>query len=175
MKQSIFLGIDIGKNGAVSAINTDGAIIRYHPMPQCDGDIALFELFSILYDLNLKYDIKQCAIEDVHSIFGVSAKANFQFGRSLGIIEGILAGLNIGFIKVTPKVWQKVAFNGIDEIRQPSTGVKKGKIETKKMALMAAQKFWPGETFFASKRSRVAHDGIVDSILIAKYLQLSPK
>jgi hypothetical protein len=50
-------------------------------------------------------------IEDVHSIFGSSSKSNFQFGRSLGILEGVVNALDIPYVKVQPKEWQKVSFH----------------------------------------------------------------
>jgi len=169
MLPQIYIGIDIGKNGAIGILDSNGAILKYHVMPSDDGDIYLSELYQIFQFITSKFDIVTCGIEDVHSIFGVSAKANFQFGRSLGTIEGLLAGFDIPFIKVAPKVWQKCTFAGIQEIRKPDIGLKKGKLETKKMALSAAQTLYPGETFFATKRSRSPHDGIIDSILIARY------
>ena len=46
-------------------------------------------------------------IEDVHALRGSSAKGTFTFGRNLGFWEGILTTLNIIWIKISPKEWQK--------------------------------------------------------------------
>ncbi len=46
-------------------------------------------------------------IEDVHALFGSSAKATFSFGQRLGELEGMLQSMSIGYIKVKPKEWQK--------------------------------------------------------------------
>jgi hypothetical protein len=49
--------------------------------------------------------------------------------------------------------------------------VKKGKGSTKKQAFHIAQKLYPNVDFRKSDRSRIAHDGIVDAVLIANYFQ----
>jgi len=48
-------------------------------------------------------------IEDVHSLFGMSAKSNFGFGRNLGYAIAISQIGTSGAIArtVAPKVWQK--------------------------------------------------------------------
>lgn len=51
---------------------------------------------------------KECwMIEDVHALRGSSAKGTFTFGRNLGVWEGILSTLNIKWIKISPREWQK--------------------------------------------------------------------
>jgi crossover junction endodeoxyribonuclease RuvC len=46
-------------------------------------------------------------IEKVGAMPGQGVSSMFQFGRSVGIIEGILAGLNIPVTYVSPATWQK--------------------------------------------------------------------
>jgi hypothetical protein len=46
-------------------------------------------------------------VEDVHALRGSSAKGTFTFGRNLGVWEGILTTLNVEWIKISPKEWQK--------------------------------------------------------------------
>lgn len=41
--------------------------------------------------------------------------------------------------------------------------------DTKPRALAKALQLWPGETFLASERCRVPHDGMIDAALIAEY------
>ena len=42
------------------------------------------------------------------------------------------------------------------------------KVDTKATSLTAAKRLWPGDGFLASPKSKVAHDGIVDAMLIAE-------
>jgi len=79
-------------------------------------------------------------------------------GHGLGIIEGILTGLNITFLQPTPKTWQKVAWGGIPRAK-----------DTKQTSVQAASILFPDEKFLATKRSRKPHDGLVDAALIAYY------
>jgi hypothetical protein len=112
-------------------------------------------------------------MENVHSIFRVGAKSNFQFGRALGIIEGILEALEIPYYKIQPKKWQEVCFEGVPRIMKPgkpATG--RGDTDTKAMALVAAQRLYPKLDLRKSTRAEKAHDGIVDALLLAHYAKL---
>jgi len=119
-------------------------------------------------------------IEDVHSIFGTSSKSNFQFGRSLGNIEMLPVVFGKPLIKVAPKTWQRVAWQGIPVVKNPKVvkasknkdGTLKPertlmKTDTKATSLNAARRLFPKESFLDSPQSSVAHDGVVDAALIA--------
>lgn len=45
----------------------------------------------------------------------------------------------------------------------------KYKVDTKATSLLAAKRLFPDETFLATQRSKVPHDGIVDAVLIGLY------
>lgn len=53
----------------------------------------------------------------------------------------------------------------------PANPVKKQKVkvDTKATSLLAAKRLFPNETFLATARSKVPHDGIVDAVLIGEY------
>ena len=42
-----------------------------------------------------EYNIQCIMIEDVHSIYGVSAKSNFNFGFNTGLVTGIVQTLGV--------------------------------------------------------------------------------
>lgn len=163
-----YLGCDIGKNGAFALIREDNKFIFTFKLPVIGTEIDVNRITSYLR--NFRGDIKQGVMEDVHSIFNVSAKSNFQFGRALGIIEGGFAGFEIPFLKVAPKTWQKVAHLGIPEIKLPlKVGQKNPSNDTKAMSLLAATRLFPTQDFLATEKSKKPHDGIVDALLIAHY------
>jgi hypothetical protein len=163
-----YIGIDPGKSGGI-AVLSDVDCIKVAAMPtDKSNEIICSELSELLKDADF------VVLEDVHSIFGMSAQSNFQFGRVLGIVEGVLGTLNKNYVRVTPKVWQKEVW-GTVEPKGTLTGklLKSGKphikIDTKATSLIVAQQLFPDVNLLATSRSKVPHDGIVDSLLIAEY------
>ena len=83
-----------------------------------------------------------------------------------GIKQGILVAMEVQYIMVAPKTWQATAWSGVP-VQKKSTG----KNDTKATSLLAARRLFPSETFLATERSKVAHDGLVDAALIAHHLK----
>lgn len=171
-KATYFMAIDPGKTGSVVIISEDGSELYKFVVPLIQKEIDVARLS--LYIKRWSGYIKHCVIEDVHQIFGVSSKANFQFGRALGLLEGIISVCEIPWSKVQPKTWQKEMWEGVRPV-QINTGKKtkdgniKYKTDTKATSLLAAKRLFPKETFLATKRSSVPHDGIIDALLISEY------
>lgn len=149
----LVVGIDIGANG--------GFAMLY------DGQLTYQKLVSphIWIKVIKKYKGKPdvVVIEDLHSIFGASAKSNFQFGLNNGIIIGALESSLFPYVKVYPKTWQKHIWIEEDKVYNGT------KIDTKATSLNAALRIFPNENFLISSRSKVPHDGLVDASLLAKY------
>lgn len=166
-----FLGIDVGKSGALVAIVTsdDGGVdVHTHATPVLpDGDIDTRELYKIISDYEQHYLVHMLCIEKVHAIFGTGAGATFEFGRSAGIAEGVAAASGLPFTMVQPKTWQKEMWAGVDKIQK----VGKKSTDTKAMSLIAAKRLFPDVILLdkSKPRSSKVHDGIVDALLIAEY------
>ncbi len=162
-----FMGCDVGKNGAISLIAEDKSIIWNFQMPKNSNEIDVNRLSTFL-KFHKRF-VSHCVVEDVHSIFGAGSKANFQFGRSLGLLEGVLIASKIPFTKITPKNWQSVIWEGVQPI-EVNTGKKtpqgniKYKTDTKATSLIAIKKLFPEANLTASDRSKKPSDGIVDSL-----------
>ena len=165
---SYFVGIDPGKNGGIAVLsNTNCVLVAAMPTNK-ENEIVFSELVSLVSNADF------VVLEDVHSIFGMSAQSNFQFGRGLGIIEGVLGALNKNYIKVSPKVWQKEIWADTTPIGNATgkllkSGQPQIKIDTKATSLIVAKKLFPNVNLLATKRSKVEHDGIVDALLLAEY------
>lgn len=170
----IYVGIDVGKDGGLAFLYENGQL-DVHKVPTIADQISIVDLHQIIEEYIIDSDGNLiCAVEDVHSIFGASAKSNFQFGRALGILEGIVSTRRLQWIKVSPKDWQKVAWQGIPLIRKPSEKPgKDGPVDTKATSLLASKRLFPNETFIPTSRSKKPHDGLVDAALIAYYLKVS--
>ena len=165
---SYYCGIDVGKSGAITLISDNEDQIFTYKIPLVNNEIDLQKLSSYI-NFWSQY-IKHCVIEDVHSIFGVGAKSNFQFGRALGIVEAMCSIKQIPITKITAKNWQKVAFVGIPTLNKPGQVEKgRGKIDTKAMATLAAQRLFPNLSLTKSLRAKKPDSGIVDALLIAYY------
>lgn len=174
----IYCGVDVGKNGGIAIIYPDGSIETY--VTPTTGSASSKEInkqaIKDLFERMMDGYLVTVVLEDVHSIFGVGAKSNFQFGRALGILEGMMEAMNLPYVKVTPKTWQKVCFEGVPMMKKagaPAEG--RGGTDTKAMALVAAQRLYPKHDLRKSAQAEKAHNGIVDALLMAHYCKLKHK
>jgi len=172
MDNTIYIGVDPGKKGAIVFLHADGTVLQKNIIPLIGNQIDLRELKDIVCD----YDVsnKHFIIEDVHAIFGSAAGATFAFGYVFGAITATICACGYKFTLVQPKAWQKVMFQGIPEIRKPDIRTKAGKtirgrLDTKPMAELAAKRLFPSLVLQATTRSTKSHDGIVDALLLAEY------
>lgn len=181
----IRVGVDIGSDGAI-AIFSDGQLVKYCKMPRVADELDMGQFIDIISEYSL--DDIHVVIEDLHSVHGAGAGSNFSFGLNNGLVIGALQALRIPFTKVMPKKWQKQMWEGVRPVTVPVMKKEKGKpayhekdkkgelkykTDTKKTSLTAASRLFPKETFLATERSEVPHDGIVDSVLIGKYCSLN--
>jgi hypothetical protein len=155
-----YIGLDIGLNGGI-AIVKDSVIIEKYKMPTIGKTINI----KVLKDILLLHNTSTLVFEDLGVIFGSSKATAFSMGYQVGIIEALATALNIPFIKVKARVWQKEMFQGVTELKK---GTKR---DTKGMALVTCQRLFPDYDLTFSSRATVPHDGLVDSILIASYAQ----
>lgn len=167
-----FIGIDIGASGAISELDENGKLIFTCIIPKIGNQVDVQQLNKIIFSFKERSHI--VIIEDLHAIFGTSAKSNYQFGWINGIIEALLVSANLRFEKVSPKIWQNICWQGIRPIeintgKKKKNGEIKYKIDTKSTSLLAAQRIFPGESFIKSERSRIADHNIVDSSLLSYY------
>jgi hypothetical protein len=168
----IFVGIDPGKNGGIAIINDQEIIL--HTIPQVSKEVDVRGLFDIFEGIKLNTDPSKIVIEDVHSVFGASASANFQFGWITGFLEGMSMSLEIPYFKIQPKIWQKEIWSGGKIIEIPTdkkdkNGNVKYKTDTKATSLLAAKRLFPNVSFVPTPRSKKDHDGLVDALLLAEY------
>jgi crossover junction endodeoxyribonuclease RuvC len=105
----IFLGIDPGESGGIAAVSHCGSLISargFRKLSSADIGIA----FEGMLDLAARHpgnDPPFATIERVHSMPKQGVASSFKFGRSAGLLEGILVGLRISHQFVPPQMWQK--------------------------------------------------------------------
>jgi hypothetical protein len=143
-------GIDPGANGAIAVLDSENP-----------DSVALLDLkkFSIYETIKWLHDkkINTIWLENVHSLYGMSARSNFGFGRNFGIALAIAKmGTSDGLIQqVTPKIWQK--YIGVTV---------KGKAIKQEVAKIA-QELYPDAELHGKKGGLL--DGRADALMIAHY------
>jgi crossover junction endodeoxyribonuclease RuvC len=104
------LGIDVGLNGAIALVQ-DGDLIGVVDMPTVtldrNGKAKRQVSVPELVDIIKQFDPTEAFSERVFAMSGQGVTSVFSFGRSLGVVEGILGALRIKNSLVTPQTWQK--------------------------------------------------------------------
>ena len=144
-----------GKSGAFCCLYDDGTL------DYMDFDETIHPMMEWLISIKNDHDIQMVMIEDVHAIFGSSAKSTFSFGFNTGMLHGLIRGLGLPLDLVKPKEWQKHA--GV---------TKKGK-EIKKEVAAICQRIYPLSEIH-TPRGRLL-DGRSDATLVAMYAKFKHK
>jgi crossover junction endodeoxyribonuclease RuvC len=148
------IGIDPGLSGAIAVITDDS--LQIHDMPVMTVDrngkakrqVSANELAELL---NL-YASKDCHVyvERVGAVSGQGVTSVFSFGRSFGMIEGILAALKMPVTFVAPATWTRAI----------------GRSPGKDASRARAMELFPNYEYFFK---RVKDDGRADAALIAHW------
>ena len=143
-------GIDPGVSGALCVLDeVDPAYVALL-------DLRKHSIYDATRWLVLQ-NVDVVWLEDVHSLFGMSAKSNFGFGRNLGIVIAISQIVTRGVeAKLdTPKVWQK--YIGVTV---------KGKAIKQQVAQLAAS-LYPSAVLHGKQGGLL--DGRSDALMLAYY------
>ena len=157
----MLLGIDPGVTGAV-AVFVDGVFDSVHDMPfmtepkktkkRVDPD-ELADLLTGAMAFHNEFHDDVCAyIEQAHAMPQQGVSSVFGYGRTMGVIEGVLAGIGvINVYKVCPARWKR------------ALGLV-GKGNPKDADLQLARKLYPNAYLNLQK-----HHNRADAILIGHY------
>jgi Holliday junction resolvasome RuvABC endonuclease subunit len=149
-KLDAYVGIDPGAKGALCLLVPDTKQVAFKSTVDKPSDLIAW-LKQIQAELNLVVVM----IEDVHSIFGVSAKSNFSFGYNVGVVNTVAIAAGCSVDRVTPKRWQK------------HVGVKtKGKAIKKDVANIC-ERLYPDAPIRGSRGGLL--DGNSDALMICHY------
>lgn len=171
-----FIGIDPGKDGAISCIDRLGRVIGKQKCPRIgDKEFDLVGMARLLHSFTTKTDYFVITLEDIHATHIGGATSSFQMGRGKGIWEGLIAMYSIAvpgkfrLLLPDPKAWQKEVWIDTYKQYELKPGNKTKTVNTKSTSLMVCNHLFQGVDLRATERSRNPHDGIVDSLLIAEY------
>jgi crossover junction endodeoxyribonuclease RuvC len=135
------IGIDIGVQGAVAILDQSGALVEIHDMPVLrDGPAGRRAVNApLLASIVFASHATVAFVEHVSARPGEGAVGAFSFGRSRGVIEGVLAAAGIRCQFLTPPCWKR------------AVGLPPGR--DKDASRAAAIQRWPAKAeLFARKR-----------------------
>jgi hypothetical protein len=138
----IYFGIDPGVGGGIAVVG-DGD--QFHGPPRLKLKDATEHDVAAWFDM-VNVDEPRAVIEAVSSSPQMGVVSAFTFGRSYGMLRGVLVGLAIPFVDVRPQKWQKA----MGCLSRGDKNVTKAK----------AQQLYPGE--------KITH-ATADAILLATY------
>ena len=110
------IGVDPGLSGAIAVMSPEN--LKIFDMPtmtverngKAKRQVSATELADLLY----LYSGKDCHVycERVSAMAGQGVTSVFSFGRSFGMIEGILAAFKLPVTYVAPATWVKAVHRG---------------------------------------------------------------
>lgn len=165
-----YIGIDVGSKGFITVCTPEGEYSFLSIESSNEHQINEF-----LQEITDNYKSVFCAMEEVHAIFGSSAKATFAFGEINGLLKGFLIANNIPFELVPPKRWQGEIWRNSDmvyeyKVANTKEGAKTRKtVNTKQTSYNAARRIFPTIDLRKSDRAKKFDDNKVDSLLICEY------
>ena len=146
MSSQIFLAIDIGISGAMARLDGEKRLLRVDDLPVlADGPASRR---TINGPLLAQLVFESAFVEMVGPRPGECAVGAFAFGRSRGIVEGVLAAEGVPVTWITPK---------------RIVGIPSGKDGAKDAARSKAIAIWPRE---AAGFARVKDHGRAEACLI---------
>jgi crossover junction endodeoxyribonuclease RuvC len=145
------LGIDIGVQGAIALLTEEGELVEVFDMPVlADGPKGRRSVNApLLASIVFKSHATHAFVEYVGARPGEGAVGAFAFGRSRGVIEGVLAACGVPCRFLTPASWKR------------DVGLS---LASKDAARAEAIRRWPGQ---ANLFARVRDDGRAEAALIA--------
>jgi crossover junction endodeoxyribonuclease RuvC len=150
----LILGIDPGLSGAIAFYDTITEVLVIMDMPTVEmtrnGKQKREVSPALIADIVAGKGVTKAYMERVSAMPGQGVSSMFSFGRSTGVVEGVLAAYEIPVTLVTPQAWMK------------GMAVRAGKDGSRERAM---QLFPAYSTLFARKKD----DGRSDAALIAKY------
>ena len=151
---SVILGIDIGACGAIAMLGLAGELLDVVDMPVLnDGPSGRRAVNPpLLAEIVFKSHASKAYVELVGARPGEGAVGAFAFGRSRGVVEGVLGACAVPAAHIAPASWKR------------AVGLPAGRQGAKDAARSEAIKRWPAK---AALFARVKDDGRAEAALIA--------
>lgn len=152
----MILGIDPGMTGAMALVRDD-ELLGVWDMPITQKTIGkgkevnAYLLADLLREIHADHGFYRVELEAVSAMPGQGVTSMFSFGRSRGVIEGVVAGIGVSVSFATPQRWKR--FHGL---------IKKEKDAARNLVI---QQFPDSVSYFQRKKDI----GRADATCIALY------
>lgn len=138
------IGVDIGATGALALLTPNGELVQVVDMPCLnDGPAGRRAVnAALLADVVRRFAPVAAYVEQVGARPGEAASGAFAFGRSRGVVEGVLGSFGVPVRMIAPATWKRHA------------GIAPGR-ENKDSARSVAIARWPTRAFLFSRKTDV--------------------
>lgn len=155
----IYLGIDIGLNGAICFMQEDGITICKMPTitnPKKKSG----KLYDIpqLNQILRAWGNRSCfaTLETITGFGPGGLTSGISLGKGAGIVEALLVAHQIPYQIVPPQTWQRSLFSGLN------------KNNTKEASIVVAKRLFPGVNLIPPQGKK-PHDGFADALLLSEW------
>lgn len=146
------LGIDPGVEGGWAIVGDDLELLAAGELPVSGEGTKRMVSGPLFRGVIADWFPTNAVIEDVHAMPKQGVSSSFKFGRAAGVVEGVIAGMLLPTVWVTPQAWKK-HFRLVGSDKEPSR--------------QKALQLWPNmATLFARKKDH----GRAEAALIARYI-----
>lgn len=151
----IFVGVDLGKRGAIVGLDGQQNVVLKRPMPLIKNSYDYKSISDIFREI-ISQEAFVC-IEKPH-IMPKSGRISIASSHQCsGFIQGLLFGLGIPYEEIRAVDWQKKVLHGMNYK------------DTKEASILWCQKKFPSIDLAHSQRSTKPSDGIADALCIAYF------
>lgn len=171
MDNKCYIGIDPGNLGFI-AIQVNG---EWSFMSIKDND--MYAISDMLLYLKEKYRNIVVGMEEIHAIFGSSAKATFSFGEIFGKLQALCIAHKIPYHLIQPKTWQSCMWTNSDmsitykKVKVKDKEITKKVVNTKETSANAAIRLFPELDFKRTSKCSKLDDNKIDATLICEYIR----
>ena len=110
----VYIGIDVGKRGAIAVIHGKNGLSVYPTPVDGNGDYDIRAICGLLVGIVVAGTSDTfCVIERAQAMPGQGVVSMFEFGKGFGIWLALLTSFNIPFQIVHSRVWTKELLAGI--------------------------------------------------------------
>jgi hypothetical protein len=172
MTHRILIGIDPGLTGALAVLH-DGGTPVFFDMPLMRKRVKGKQVNAGMLAVLLRGIRGRnpgasflAVVEEVGTHKGEGPVGAMSFGRTVGVIDGVLATLDVPAITVTPQIWKK----SLNLMRKRGESSRDTKSERKDEARALALKLYPECSYELALKK---HGGRADALLIATWAHRS--
>lgn len=157
------IGIDPGNAGAIITMDEKGGVIEKHVMPLKQTivnkkKVKSLDLKKLKRIIVSNMDAEHCFIEKASSFSNQGVLGMFRYGVGYGSLLAMLEAFSINYFEINSRTWTSQFHKGLPK-----------SLDSKQKSLKIIKKLYPGINLKATERSKKAHEGLIDAILIGLY------